>query len=397
MIEELLKPNVQKFIKANENADPFDLSLNHKEVEGVPIQEIAQQIAARKKAKLKLPSWYTTNDIIYPPKLSIEQSSSELTANYKASLVQGKSFVDLTAGMGVDAWAFSKQIDNGVCVEQSSELANITSHNIKTLGVQNVSIVNTLAAEFLATNKQQFDLVYLDPARRDKHARKVFTLEDCTPNIIELLPNLKKHGKQTLVKTAPLMDIDLSIKSLPGVRHVYVVSVNNECKEVLYLIDSVAQAEPIITATNLEPTNTSEFVFTYQEEATAEIHFGQLKAYLYELNASIMKAGAFKTVAAKFNLEKLHANTHLYTSVKLINDFPGRMFSVKHLINYNKKEFKQLGIKEKINVSTRNFPDTPEQIKKKLGLQDGGDYYLFGFTDIDNKKKLAICTKVSKS
>ncbi|QSE98283.1 class I SAM-dependent methyltransferase [Fulvivirga lutea] len=397
MIEGIINSKVQQFILENEYADPFELSLNHKEVEGVSIQLIAQQIAARKKAKSKLPTWYKTPQIIYPVKVSVEQSSSELTANYKATLGKGNSYIDLTAGMGVDTWALSQRFAKGICLEQNQELARQTEHNLKALGVANVVVIHTSAEDFLDGNTESFDLIYLDPARRDANARKVFTLEDCTPNIVELLPALKKHGNQILVKTAPLMDINLSIKSLHGVKEVHVVSVNNDCKEVLYLIDDHSNTEVKVVTVNLNGHAIEKFDFNLDKESELSVNYSPPKKYLFEPNASIMKAGGFKSIATYYNLDKLHANTHLYTSDKLAENFPGRTFQIDHLINYNKKEFHQLGIGNKANVATRNFKDSPEQIKKKLGVKDGGEIYLFAFTDISGKMKLAICSKVNKS
>ena len=395
MIEELLNSTIRKFIIDNEREDAFQLSLKYKEVDGVPFHWIAQQILGRQKIKTKIPEWYECENIIYPVKLSLEQSSSQKTAEYKASLVSGNSFIDLTTGMGVDSWALSKSFINGISLEQNEELSEITSHNLKVLGCNQVEVVNQLAEEFLNSSEENFDLIYLDPARRVE-TKKVFLLEDCVPNIVELLPELKKRSKAILIKTSPLMDIHQSIKELPGVTDVHVVSVNNDCKEVLYHLSGNEKTLEIHTV-NFKNEEVEKLDFNFDEEANSEVKCGQVQSYLYEPNSAILKAGAFKSIAPKLGVIKLHPNTHLYSSEHLVPNFPGRAFMVENIMPYSKKELKGKFDQNKANVTVRNFPDSVEKIRKKLGLKDGGDVYLFAITDYQGKLQILNCTKVNKS
>lgn len=395
MIEELLKPSIKKFISDHEKDDPFQLALKFKEVDGVPFQWIAQQILGLQKIKTKIPGWYECENIIYPVKLSLEQSSSQKTAEYKATLVSGNSFVDLTAGMGVDSWALSKRFQKGITLEQNKELSEITSHNLRSLDCNHVEVVNELAEDFLNSSTENFDLIYLDPARRVE-SKKVFLLEDCEPNIVVLLPLLKSRAKEILIKTSPLMDINQSIKELPGVTDVHVVSVNNDCKEVLYHITGEEKSLEIHTI-NFKSSGDEKFDFTIEQEMNSNVEFGVVDSYLYEPNSAILKAGAFKSIAANLGLKKLHANTHLYTNSTLIPDFPGRSFKIVDILQYSKKELKGKFPHNKANITVRNFPDTVEMIRKKLGLKDGGEVYLFAITDYQGKLQILNCSKVNKS
>jgi len=389
-----LNEKVRTFILKNEHADPFELSLKYKEVGGVPIKEVAQQIAARKKAKLKLPTWYACDQIVYPAKVSVEQSSSDITANYKASLVEGTQFIDLTGGMGVDSWALSKKFEKGIYLEQQKELVSICKHNFNSLGVANIAFKNGTAQEFLSKNAKPFDLIYLDPARRDQNKNKVFKLEDCTPNAIEILPQLLKNAHNILIKTAPLLDIRQTLKELKNVAEVHIVSVQNECKEVLYLLNEKGSTNPLIKTINYTSSGKpQQFDYYLEMEASANVQFGELKSFLYEPNSSIMKAGAFKAIAEKFSLIKLHQNTHLYTSETLHHEFPGRKFEILGSSSYSKKGFKKLVDGKKANIAVRNFPDNPEKVKKKLGLKDGGENYVFACRLFDESMAIINCRK----
>lgn len=395
MIEELLKPSIRKFIRDHVNDDPFQLAFQFKEIEGVPFQRIAQQILGRQKVKSKNPDWYACDDIIYPIKLSLEQSSSKQTAGYKASLVSGDSFIDLTAGMGVDTWALSRKFSSGIALEQNQELSEITAHNLISLGINNVKVLNQLAEDYLNDCHHKFDLIYLDPARRIASG-KVFLFEDCEPNIVALLPLLKSKSEEILIKTSPLMDIDQSISQLTGVTDVHIVSVNNDCKEVLYHITQLDKPLRIHTI-NFTNSGTQKFDYDYLDEKNVEVNYSETGKYLYEPNSAILKAGAFKSITTHYKVGKLHPNTHLYTSNELIANFPGRIFNVNDILPYSKKEIKGNIDPNKANITVRNFPDSVEKIRKKLGLKDGGDVYLFAFTNAQNKLQIAHCTKVNKS
>ncbi len=389
-----LTPQQIDFIRQNEQEDIRELALklNNKGVEEDECDFILKQIAGRQTAKNKIPSWYGIDSVIYPVHLSMEQASSEITAKYKAALLaEGtQSMVDLTGGLGVDFSFLSQRTEQAVYVEHNAELCEIARHNFTELGVRNFEIINDKGEDYLAT-MPEVDTIYLDPSRRDNSGRKVFRIEDCSPDVAEIKELLLKKAKQVIIKYSPMLDISLAVKSLENVSQVHIVSVENECKELLFLL-SESEKETAYYAVNLRNNNSIEkFHFTLQGEQAAEISFAEtIGKYLYEPNASILKAGAFKSVASQFGIQKLHINSHLYTSESLISAFPGRKFEVKDWFVPNKKNTKSFLAKtEKANISVRNFPMSVAQIRKKTGLKEGGELYLFA-TTVGNGKKVWV-------
>lgn len=360
-----------------------------------------QQVEGRERTADKLPSFAAIDDWWYPIRLSCEQCSSELTARYKASLVNGEKMVDLTAGYGVDTFFLSEAFEHADYVEQNEELCRIAEHNKgewrKAKGECVISVHNSTAEEFLAS-AGQYDLIYLDPARRDSHGGKVFRLEDCTPNVVKLLPTLLSQltpEGHLMFKLSPMLDVTQAVKELSAVSiqwSVYVVAVKNEVKEVLLIGDRRKDKRAnVITAIDLsEPEQT--FVFTHEEEREASLN-AQLSTlnYIYEPNAAILKAGAYKLIAQRFGLHKLDVNTHLYTSDHLVPDFPGRIWQIS-----DERTKGQKGECWQANVLTRNYPLTPEQLKKKMRLRDGGEDYLIG-ARVNGKPSLFWARKVEKS
>ena len=342
-----------------------------------------QQIEGRERTADKLPTFASIPDWWYPVRLSCEQCSSELTARYKASLLsplalgEGKEerLLDLTGGYGVDTYFLSEQFIHTDYVEQNEELCRIAAHNFalsqkSKVERQKLSIAihNTTAEDFLLSSpcgEAGWGLIFLDPARRDSHGSKVFRIEDCTPNVVELLPTLLAHSKRLLIKLSPMLDLTQAVTSLSQVNwDIHIVAIKNEVKEVLLLSGGTGQ----ITTINLAQKDQA-FVFTREEEQHCglDIRDGKLANYLYEPNAAILKAGAYKLVAQRFGLHKLDVNTHLYTSRQFIENFPGRVWRITE-----KQNLKQA------NVLTRNYPLTPEQLKKKLHLRDGGTAFVIG-------------------
>jgi 16S rRNA G966 N2-methylase RsmD len=395
LISKLLKPEIQKFIADNESADPYALSIKYKELEGVPFSLIAQQIAARKVAKTKLPSWFHTEGIIYPSKISMEQCSSEITAQYKANIVKGNTFVDLTGGAGVDTFAFAQHFERGTYVEQNKDLAHITEHNLVALGLHNLEFVNQKAEDYLKSMPNKVDLIYLDPARRGSQQERVFLFSDCEPNVLEMSNDLLSKSNSILIKASPMLDIDLSIKALQYVKEVHIVSIQNECKEVLYLLNKNETSGVNIYTINFKADSKEEFTYLQSKEAAANVHYSYPKVYLYEPNSSIMKAGAFQIIGESFRVNKLHQHTHLYTSDNLIKAFPGRKFKVEAVIPYDKKLIKRMIPEGKANVAVRNFKEDVKMIRLKTGLKDGGEKYIFACTDLDNKQIMVICSKTN--
>lgn len=386
----------QEFIQQNLSKPLPEIALLLSKQPKLDKEFILNQINGLQKAKTKLPEFYNTLNLIYPSKLSLEQSSSEETAIYKSKLLNhaeldSASIVDLTGGFGIDSFYFSKQYKSVCYVEPQQQLFNTTSNNFKLLGADNIKTVNQTAEDFLNTNTQQFDIAYIDPSRRNEN-QKVFMLGDCLPNIVELQNTIFRIAPKILVKTSPILDLKQSIKELKTVSEVWVVSVNNDCKEVLYLLENKLTPEIKINTVNLSTTN-QYLSFTFNEEENSIPDYSEPLQYLYEPNASVLKAGAFKSVCKNFDLKKLAPNSHLYTSATAIENFPGRSFKITQLLPYNTADFKKLGLK-KTNVSCRNFKESVAQVKKKLNLKDGGDTYLFATTDNNNKPILLVVNKL---
>ncbi len=390
----LSSAKIQSFILAHENDDIFELALKEKRYPDIPIKAVVQQIKARQKAKIKLATWHRTDGIIFPPSLSIEQCSSELTAKYKAEIVGGGTLIDLTGGAGVDSYCFSKAFKNIHYVEKEANLCELAKHNFEKLGAKNIAVHHQAATGFLMGKTLKADCVYLDPARRGDYNSKIFKLEDSQPNILEIKERIFEVTAKILLKTAPMLDIQEALIQLKNVAKVYVVAVKNDCKEVLYLLEKDFFGEAEITTVNLKTQIKEAFSFYKKDELTTEVTLGTPKSYIYEPNAAILKAGAFRSIAKIFRLEKLHANSHLYTSSDWVEDFPGRVFICETTCKYDKKILLKLLPNKKANITVRNFPQTVQQIRKKTGIKPGGDVYLFATTVMDEKPLVLVCRKV---
>jgi len=380
----LLQPEVQQFILEHEQDDEKKLVLQHRTIYGVPTSLLAEQISGRRKAKIKLPRYYKSQNIIYPPGLSLEQSSSEETAVFKAKTLNSilgtdKIVADLTGGFGVDSLFLSNFFKKVLYVEPGASLLSIARHNHETLQADNIEYHHNTAAEFLQPLVGKFDCVFIDPSRRNKSSQKVFRLSACEPDVTNLLSTIFQKSDCVLIKTSPLLDIQQGIKELQHVEKVWVVSVDNECKELLFFCRKGFVNEPGVIAVNLQ-SNHSEFGFKLSDEKEAVAKFSEPLTYLYEPNASILKAGAFKLIGEKFSLFKLHASTHLYTSKELNQDFPGRIFKMIRAVKPDAKILKEIFTEGKANVITRNYPLSAEELKKKAKLKDGGVLYLIGFS-----------------
>ena len=379
----------KQFIRTHENKDVRDLALRYS---GEDMPFLLSQIAGRKMAKHKIPSWYANDNIVYPAHISLEQASSEETARYKVSLFsqQSNRLIDLTGGLGVDFSFLAPGFREAVYVEQNPELCDLATNNFKELGLTNHTIVNAAAEEALA-DCSYADVIFLDPSRRDGVGRKVFRIEDCSPNVLELKEQLLAKSDTILIKYSPMLDISLAVKTLHNVREVHVISVQNECKELLFLLSAEAD-ECVYHAVNLKKNEKTEsFSFRLKDEQlSAPAYASRPEKYLYEPNASLLKAGAFNVLATAFQVSKLHKNSHLYTSDGFIKDFPGRIFEVKEFFAPNKKNVRQFVAEtKKANISVRNFPTSVAEIRKQSGLKDGGDVYLFA-TTLANEQKLWV-------
>jgi 16S rRNA G966 N2-methylase RsmD len=390
-----LSDTLKAFITEHAADDIHRLLLSAHRYPGIDIPFVVQQIEGRRKAGEKFPSLLLHNDFIYPVKLSMEQCSSEQTAVYKASIVKGLTVADLTGGLGIDALFMAKTAENVCYVEQNAELHEIATHNFAACGVKIESHCED-GISFLKTSNRHFDCLYLDPARRDRQRNKLVRLDACEPNVLQYKELLFEHADRFLLKASPMLDITQAAKELGCVSHVHVVAVRNECKELLF--DCRKQVDTLsISCVNIDPDSDTRFDFSVNEETAATIQYASIPAtYLYEPNVALLKAGAFRLVAQRFNLLKLHPDTHLYTSDALCVDFPGRVFEIKEVFSLNKKELSRVLPSMKANVSTRNFPIKPEEIQRKFGLVDGGDDYLFAVTFSRGDKCALLCHKVKR-
>lgn len=402
----LLKAEVQEFLRDQAERDPGQLALGKSPFPGISPAELATQLDSRQRSRSKLSSWYHTEGIYYPKRLSIEQSSSESTAFHKASLIPAHLRVlDLTGGFGVDSFAFAGKASSVVYCERDTELASIVRHNAEVMGLQGLECIAGNGVDYLKDcPADHFDFIYLDPARRHG-SRKVFRLEDGEPNIVELIPLLFEKSPEVMVKLAPMLDIREAIRSLPGLYEVLVVSVDGECKELLCQMSRAKKEEdkeknkenlnPVtITAVALKtetvpPASTSNntakklLSFSLEEEQQAEVQFGPPQQYLYEPDAALLKAGAFRFTAAYYGLAKLHLNTHLYTGELLIADFMGKITRIGSVMPY--ADFKKLKPAPSGNVIARNFPLKADEIRKKHRIPESKDQNLYFCTDMEGK------------
>ncbi len=393
MNKNILNTGVQDFILKNIDTDIMSVILKKPPFSEISAQELAQQIETKKKCKNKLPLWYKTPNIYYPSRLNFEQSSSETTAKYKSKIIHGKSLLDLTGGFGIDSYFFSKKVDHITYNEVDKELATITDHNLKVLGVKNYTTFNNDAITFLQKNNQYFDWIYLDPSRRDYKKNKVFRLEDCQPDITQNLELIFNRTNYVLLKTSPLLDITLGLKSLTFVKEIHIVAINNEVKELLWVLEKGFKATAVIKTINYGKANKKEvFNFKISDEKNVTSKFAPPQNFLFEPNAAILKSGGFKIIGEKLGLTKISQHTHLYSNDELI-DFPGRSFKIEQITKYSKKNVKELQI-TKANVTTRNFPLSVAQLRQKFKIADGGSLFLFFYKNIDNQHQILICSKI---
>ena len=389
-----------QFILAHECEDVRKLALRKSIFASTDMPFLLAQIAGRQIAKNKIPWWYSHHEIIYPIHLSIEQASSEITARYKSSLLPTRKnrMVDLTGGMGVDFSFLSQNFNEAIYVEQNKDLCEIAALNFQTLGLLNTTIENE-RSEILLQRIPRANLIYLDPSRRNDAGQKVFRIEDCSPNVADIKNTLLEKAESVFIKYSPMLDISLAVKTLQFVSEVHIISVNNECKELLFILKKHAE-KVLYTAVNLKTTETdASFSFTLEEERASRILYtSEVESYLYEPNASLLKAGAFNSVCHRFNLKKLHKNTHLYTSENLVSHFPGRIFKVEDVFSPDKSNLKSFFVKtKKANIAVRNFPMSVSEIRKKTKIEEGGDIYVFAATLQDERKVWITCKKIQNS
>ena len=394
MQKQLLQPEIQNFIFENTFTPISKLALQKNPYPNVDYKLILNQIEAKAKSKTKLPSWFNAINILYPSKVSVEQTSSEITAKYKSKIIKGNSIIDLTGGFGVDCFYFSKTFKNVVHCELNSELSELVAHNFKQLNALNVTCINGDSLEVLKNLNQKFDWIYIDPSRRNEFKGKVFMLKDCMPNVPDLIDFYFQYSSKILLKTAPILDISAGLLDLKNVKKIHVVAIENEVKEILWEIEKEFNEKILIETINCLQNSNEVFSFNLGSDVIA--NYNLPKKYLFEPNASIMKSGGFNEVSNQFEMDKLHPNSHLYTSNEMIS-FPGRVFEIEKMISYTKTDLKKHLENTKANVTTRNFTESVENIRKKWKIKDGGNVYCFFTTDVNDNKIVLICTKYQKT
>ncbi|MEH6538045.1 MAG: class I SAM-dependent methyltransferase [Psychroserpens sp.] len=391
MNTEILNIEIQEFISSNLNTETSKILLKGTNFKHVSTLEIVDQIEAKVKCKKKLPTWFSSEKIYYPNKLNIEQTSSEIAASYKSQLLSGSSIIDVTGGFGVDSHYFSKVFDKVIHCEINSELSEIVSHNNNVLAVGNIESISSDGISHVLSSKNTYDWIYIDPSRRHDSKGKVFFLNDCLPNVPKHLNDLFKSSQRIAIKTSPLLDLSIGIDELKHVKEIHIVAIKNEVKELLWLLESGFNNEITIKTVNIIEDKKDDFSFKFVDESKALVTFDYPQKYLYEPNSAILKSGGFNSLAENLKLSKLQQHSHLYTSNDLV-DFPGRSFKIESVLDYNKKQMKSLGVSQ-ANITTRNFQETVQQIRKKHRIKDGGNTYLFFTTNYLNEKIVVICSK----
>ncbi|WP_426474445.1 class I SAM-dependent methyltransferase [Chryseobacterium balustinum] len=367
MKRETLNSEIQEYINVNLNADLHSLLLKKSPFPDVSMQEIVQQIKGKLVAQKKFP-FLLKDGIIFPPQLNLEQSSSEKTALYKSEILKGNKFIDLTSGFGIDAYYLSKNFVEITLVEQNKELLEIVKHNWTVLG-KKAAFINIKLEDFLNETKENFDVIYLDPARRDQNKNKVFLLEDLSPNILEIQDQLLSISKEVIIKLSPLIDLKYLISVLKNISKIEIIAVRNDVKEIVVFLSNNYSGDIICNCVNLESEERS-FGFNINSEKNAFAEYSEPQRFIYIPNNTILKAGIFNLISSQFKLKKLHPNTHLYTCEVKIKDFPGRVLEMEVV------DSKQIKKKEQFNLISKNYPLKPEEIKKKYQLKDGGNRYL---------------------
>ena len=413
----------RQFIEEHLNDDIRELALKYSNAK-VDMALALRQIEARQLLRKKVPSWSDNPDLLFPAHLSVEQCSSEATAQYKASLCHGDSFADLTGGLGVDCYFISQKFKKIDYVEVKPELCEIAENNFTSLRAKrsnlpkpdcfvadaprndgDESIINIIneSSEAYLSHCEPKDCFFIDPARRDQYGRKTVSIADCTPNVVELQDLLLQKARRVMVKLSPMLDITKALGELRHVSEVHVVAVANECKELLFILEQGFEGETEITCVNLQ-TEQPAVKYRHCEQSEAiqpdsnwiasslSLLAMTVQTYLYEPNAALMKAGCFGLLSQRYGIQQLHRNSHLYTSEQLVADFPGRIFKVEGWAPYNKK-IKQTLLADvtKASIATRNFPLSAVELRKALKIADGDEVYLFA-TTIGNEQKVIIYT-----
>lgn len=387
----------RQFVKEHAGDDLTRLLLSASRYPSVDVPFAVEQIASRRQIRDKLPVWYANDALLFPSKISAEQCSSEQTALYKQRLVEeSDTLCDLTGGLGIDSYYLSRKACHVTYIERFPAYCEAARNNFSVLGADNITIMEGDSTE-LISGLPEVSAFYIDPARRGEGNKRVYALQDCEPDLPALLPELFRHAPKVIAKLSPMADIQMTLDLLPGTAGIHVLSVKNECKELLFVVERDASTEsPLIHCINYTSSGQEEsFTFVWEDERREGLHLSdRVKNFLYEPNASLLKAGAFKSVASRFGLGKLDVSSHLYTSDTPVDDFPGRRFVVEEVYPFSGKLCKSLG-KEipQANITVRNFPLSVEELRKRTKIAEGGNTYLFATTLVNGDKILVKCHK----
>ena len=389
----------KEFLREHASDDVNKLLLSASRFPDLNIPFLVEQILSRRQIKDKLPSWFANDNLVFPAKITAEQCSSEVTAMYKQRLVGADNILcDLTGGLGIDSFFFSRKVKSVIYMERYAEYCDAARDNFIFLGAENITVINEDSAQSVA-DLPEVDVFYIDPARRGDGNKRVYALNDCEPDLTVLLSYLYKKSPRVIAKISPMADIRQTMDLLPSVSEIHVISVKNECKELLFVLEREAvnrSSVPVVCVNYNSSGKEDLFSFTMDCEAISDVKYSDnVLEYLYEPNSSIMKAGAFKSVAFHYGLDKLHSNSHLYTSLDMVSDFPGRIFKVEEVLPFSSKLCKTIGkYVPKANIAVRNFPLSVDELRKKCKIKDGGDIYIFATTLFNGEKVFIRCNRV---
>jgi 16S rRNA G966 N2-methylase RsmD len=385
----MTEENFIQFILEHEGDEPERLLLSADRWPAMDVRRAARIIAARRKLRDKVPAWHAYPALDYPDSLPLEQCSSEETARYKQAFVPaGGRVADLTGGLGVDSWAMSQIAATVDYCERDGALCAAARHNFPLLGADNITVHEGDGIAWLAQDKEGFDLIYLDPARRGKAAQRVYDIADCEPNLLEVKDLLLQHAQRVLAKISPMADISRTLRQLPETRELHIVGAGGEVKELLLLLEPSQPAAPLIVAAE----GGVRFAFHPDEEPAAEVRYAQrIGSYLFQPAKVLRKAGAFRLLSARYGVAKLAPSTQLYTDDAPVDGFPGKCFTVEEVIPWSKAAIQDLRRRfDRIELTALNFPLATDALRQRLGIPGGGTRHLFA-TSLNQSKILILC------
>ncbi len=386
---DMLEKSIKEFIEQNLEANTSDLMFKYGK--DTNLKYAIAQIAARQKIKSKLPSIYYNQEFILPAMISLEQASSEITAKYKADITNYNTSCDLTGGFGIDTLFIAKRSAKHIYIEQNKELCEVFQKNIKSLHLENIEIINSDSLSILKELQEIPEFVFLDPARRSIEGKKTYYLEDTFPNPIEAINIIKDKFKKVLIKTSPMLDISRAVEQLPFIKEVHIVSVKNECKELLFLLENQYEGKINYKTVNFTSDDSSQNMDF--EENSGKLAIAKPNKYIYEANSSISKLGFWKNFTERYNLAALDINTHIFTSEQTIENFPGRVFELLEICKINKKDLSKTIPNKKANITIKNVPISIGDFKKKTGFKEGGDFYIFVVKSAELANVCLVCKK----